>query len=107
MAEAEQESQVAANAVVPLELTGSLNTFPSRGDFDQDTLFLDPDRIVERNELFGLQKVNNQPGSTLFQRQTLALVASLLKERRASTSVETRPGMMAKISLPNSTSYRS
>lgn len=33
-----------------------------------------------------------------------ALVPSLSKERRASTSVETRPGMIARISLPNSTS---
>ena len=34
-----------------------------------------------------------------------AFVAALSKERRASTSVDTRPGMIARISLPNSTSW--
>jgi len=38
------------------------------------------------------------------EKVTFALVAALSKERRASTSVETRPGMMARIALPNSTS---
>ena len=37
--------------------------------------------------------------------RTLALVDSLLNESLASTSVETRPGTIAKISFPNSTSY--
>ena len=34
-------------------------------------------------------------------------VASLSKERRASTSVETRPGIIFRISFPNSTIYTS
>ena len=37
--------------------------------------------------------------------RTFALVASLLNESLASTSVETRPGTIFKISFPNSTSY--
>ena len=36
---------------------------------------------------------------------TFAFVASLSNERRASTSVDTRPGTIARISLPNSTSW--
>ena len=39
--------------------------------------------------------------------RALALVPSLSKERRASTSVETLPGMIWRISLPNSTRRRS
>ena len=37
----------------------------------------------------------------------LAMVASVSKERRASVSVETRPGTILRISRPNATSRRS
>jgi hypothetical protein len=40
------------------------------------------------------------------EKRTLALVASLSKERAASTSVETRPGTTARSSLPNSVSCK-
>ncbi len=37
-----------------LELGGGLDTLPSRGDLDEDTVLLDADRLVEVNELVGL-----------------------------------------------------
>jgi hypothetical protein len=45
-------------------------------------------------------------GRVIEKNSTFALVASLSNERRASTSVETRPGIIASISFPNSTSYK-
>ena len=52
--EAEEEGEVTVDAVVALELAGGLDTLPGRGDLDEDALLLDPDRLVERNELLGL-----------------------------------------------------
>ena len=87
LAETEEEREIAVNAVVALELAGSLDTLPGRGDLDQDAVLGNANRLVERDELLGL-----------------GMVPSLSKDRRASTSVETRPGMIFKISFPNSTS---
>ena len=53
--EAEEEGEVAVDAVVALELARSLDALPGRGDLDQDTLTLDTDRLVEGNEVLGLR----------------------------------------------------
>ena len=111
LAETEEKRQVAMNAVVPFEFTRSLDTLPRRCDLDEDTLLLDTNGFVKGNKLLRLDvmrtiistlaelRVSRDPGQLTF-----FLVASLSKERRASTSVETRPGIIARISLPNSTS---
>jgi len=94
------------DAVITLKLASCLDTFPCRGNLDQDTVLLDTDRVVERNEFLGLE--TEKVSTKIMPRKkpcTLAFVASLSNERRASTSVETRPGMIARISLPNSTSW--
>lgn len=46
------------NAVVSLEFPGGLDTLPRRCDFDEDTLLLDTNRFVKRDELFGLGDEN-------------------------------------------------
>ena len=55
LAETEEESEVAVNAVLSLELLRRLDTLPGRGDLDQDTLALDTDRLVKGNEVLGLR----------------------------------------------------
>lgn len=73
---------------------------------------MDTDGFVEFDELFGLGDENDSwhqhacriTCSRDRDQFTFFLVASLSKERRASTSVDTRPGIIARISLPNSTS---
>lgn len=42
------------NAIVAFELASSLDTFPSRGNLDEDAVFLDSNGLVERNEVSGL-----------------------------------------------------
>lgn len=54
LAETEEESQVAVDVVLLLELTGGLDTLPCRSDLDEDTLLLDTNGVVESNELLGL-----------------------------------------------------
>lgn len=94
------------DSVVTFKLAGCLDTFPGRCNLDQDTVLFDTDRVIEGNKFLGLEtetvKVKIMPR---IKPGTLAFVASLSNERRASTSVETRPGMIARISLPNSTSW--
>ena len=84
------------SSVILDEATGSI-------DFE-DMLFLDTDRFVEGNELFGLDdKVTSTslPNYVFAWSRsiTLLMVPSLSKERRASTSLDTRPGIMARISF--------
>jgi hypothetical protein len=54
LTESEQEGQVAVNVVVPLQLSGGLDTLPGRGDLDQDPLPVDTLGLVESDELLGL-----------------------------------------------------
>lgn len=112
LAETEEKGEVAVDAVLLLELAGSLDTLPSGSDLDEDAVLGDSDGLVESDELVGL-RTNNRCASAQCidalcvkanDRRTFLMVASLSKERRASTSVETRPGMRARICLPNSTS---
>lgn len=108
LCESEEEGEVAVDTVVSLELSGGLNTFPRRSDLDENSVLVDSELLVERNQLVGLS-CRNVSGLQRTKRRcderTLALVAFLSKESRASTSVETRPGTRARISFPNSTSY--
>ena len=54
LAEAEEEGEVAVDAVVALELARGLDALPGGRDFDEDALLLDAERPVERDELLGL-----------------------------------------------------
>ena len=92
-------------SVITLKLASCLNTFPGRCNLDQDTVLFDTDRLIESNEFLCLKTERvRRKTMPLKNPRTLAFVASLSNERRASTSVETRPGIMARIDLPNSTS---
>jgi hypothetical protein len=108
LTKAEQEREVAVDVVVALEFARGLDSFPGRGNLDEDALFGDAEGLVQGDEGLGLplsivgELEKREGGGT----RTLALVPSLSNERAASTSVETRPGTMARISLPNSTSCR-
>ena len=110
LAETEQESKVAVDLIVALEFTSGLDTLPGRSDFDENAILGDADGLVELDQVPGLyrgtSRVKKCAGAgDRGNVRTLALVASLSNESLASTSVETRPGTMAKISFPNSTSY--
>ena len=102
-----KKSKVTMNVFIPLQFTSGLNTLPRRCNLDQNAVFGDTKGFIESNQLFRLLKIANISDHRMTidnRNSTFALVASLSKERRASTSVETRPGMIARISLPNSTS---
>ena len=103
--EAEEEGQVAMNAVLLLEFACGLYSFPCGCDFNEDTILVEAHGLVQGNELLGLERRRSAGKCThVWRPSTLAFVRCLSNERRASTSVETRPGMIANISLPNSTS---
>lgn len=107
LSESEEEGEVAVDTVVSLQFSRGLNTFPRRSDFDEDSFLVDSELLVESDQLVGLSHrvVSGLQRLNEGQRErTLALVAFLSKESRASTSVETRPGTRARISFPNSTS---
>ena len=54
LGESEEEGKVAVDAVLLLELTGSLDTFPCGGDLDEDAVLVDTNRLVESDELLSL-----------------------------------------------------
>ena len=54
LGKAEEEGEVAVNAVVALELARRLDALPGRRDLDEDALLLDTDGVVQRDELLGL-----------------------------------------------------
>ena len=54
LSETKEESEVAMDSVVALELAGSLDALPCGRNFDQDSLLLDANRLVKGNELLGL-----------------------------------------------------
>ena len=73
---------------------------------DQDPLFLDAQVRVQVDNLMRL--VNSRLCiSVLHVHLTQRNGSRVLKEKLASTSVDTRPGTIFRISLPNSTSSRS
>ena len=107
LSETEQKGEVTVDLVVTLEFTSGLDTLPAGSDLDENAFLGDPNRLVELDQVLGLTlHVKNPSKREIGARvRTLALVASLSNESLASTSVETRPGTIAKISFPNSTSY--
>ena len=78
---AEQQRHVAVNALA-LELTGGADAFPRAADLDQDALAGDA-RLARKARSV---------------RAPLQWIASVSKLSRASTSVETRPGTIFRIS---------
>ena len=84
LAEAEEEGQVAMNAVIALQLAGGLDTLPGGGDLDEDTVLLDTDGLVESNELLGLRLgrllVEGQTGVDLCRDTTWDDLENLLAE---------------------------
>ena len=98
-------------AILLLKFTGGLDAFPCRSDFDENTFLVNDNGFVESNELLGLTEATAASAliskdSNSNDEHTFFLVPSLSKDRRASTSVETRPGMILRISFPNSTSCK-
>jgi hypothetical protein len=100
--------------VVALEDLGSLDTLPSRGDLDQNTVLADALLLVQLWAKEALvagasntEIMHKREYLTSMMRRAFSTEAFVLKEKLASTSVETLPGMMFRISLPNSTSRRS
>jgi hypothetical protein len=102
--EREHEGEVGVDAVLGLEDLGGLDTFPGGSDLDENAVLLDALllvqlRIVSRG-FYGLSRCER----TSMMRSAFFTDASVSKEKRASTSVETFPGMILRISLPNCTS---
>jgi hypothetical protein len=54
LTEAEQKGEIAVDAIISLKFTSSLDTLPCRCDFDENTLLLDTNRLIEGNELLSL-----------------------------------------------------
>jgi len=54
LSEAKEEGEIAVNTVVAFKLAGSLDALPCGCDLDQDTVLLDPNRLVKSNEFLGL-----------------------------------------------------
>lgn len=94
-----------------LELPGSLDTFPRTRNLDKDALLINSSLLVHCDEFVGCHiavrlstRVQNERQRELIP---LEIVASVSKERRASTSVETTPGTIPRISTPKLTASRS
>jgi hypothetical protein len=120
LGQGEEEGQVGVDAVVALEDLGGLDALPGGGDLDEDAVLGDALLLVElwrvsaqtvrgRGVPFtGLDARERSGGKrTSMMRRAFLTEAWVSKEKRASTSVETLPGTMARISLPNSTRRRS
>jgi hypothetical protein len=56
LAKAEQESEVTVDLVVTFEFTGSLDTFPGRSDFDENTFLGYTDGLVKLDKVLGLDQ---------------------------------------------------
>lgn len=54
LSKAKEESEVAVDPIVALELAGSLDALPCRCNLNQHTLLLNPNGFIESNELLGL-----------------------------------------------------
>ena len=54
LTKAKEESEVAVDAIIALEFPSSLDTLPGGSDLDQDTILLDANALVQRDELLGL-----------------------------------------------------
>lgn len=91
--------------MLALKLVGGLDTLPCRRELDQYTRLVNALGFVQLYQcqhgryFFGLQRVPH----TSIRCRALSTEAFLSKENLASTSVETLPGTMLRISLPNCT----
>jgi len=98
----EHEGQVGVDAVVPLQDLGGLDTLPCRRDLDENALLANSLLLVQLREV-RFAGIGGLIGDILtsMMRRALLTEAFVSKEKRASTSVETLPGTMFRISLPN------
>lgn len=60
LGKAEEEGEVAVDAVVTFEFASSLDTLPCGRDLDQDAVLLDADGLVESDKLLGLYNNNTR-----------------------------------------------
>jgi hypothetical protein len=96
----EHEGEVGVDSVLGLEDLGGLDALPCRCYLDEnallaDTLLLVQLRIVSAGQCTETVQLTSMMCRALFTE------ASVSKEKRASTSVETFPGMILRISFPN------
>lgn len=104
------QRQVAVDAMLRLQDVCGLDAFPGRGDLDEDAVFVDADGFVELGG--GKILVGGIIGNigrllTSIMCRAFSTESLVSKENLASTSVDTFPGMIFRISLPNSTRRRS
>lgn len=55
LTKSEQQSEVAVNFLIALELARSLNTLPRRCDLNQNTFLVDAEGLVQSNEFTGFR----------------------------------------------------
>jgi hypothetical protein len=60
LAKTEEEGEIAVDPIFLLEFAGSLDAFPSRGDFDEDAFLLDPYGVVQRDKFLRLCHIHDQ-----------------------------------------------
>lgn len=98
----EHQGQVGVDVVLGLQDVGSLDTLVGRGNLDEDAVLGDTGLLVE---LLGVSQaravVCAMVEHTSMIRRAFLTEASVSKENLASTSVETLPGTIWRISLPN------
>jgi len=91
--------------VLRLQDLGCLDALPCRGDLDEDAFLVDANLLVELRSLVSRALHAGASGKpTSMMCSALSTDCWVLKENRASTSVDTFPGMICRISLPNCTS---
>lgn len=54
LAKGKKKSQVAMNIMLPLKFFSGLNTLPSGGDLDEDTILRDASILIQSNDFDGL-----------------------------------------------------
>jgi hypothetical protein len=57
LSKTEEEGKVAMDLVVSFQFSGSLNTLPSRGDFDKYAVLADAQGFIQGDQFFGLDAV--------------------------------------------------
>jgi len=60
LGETKEEGKIAVYSIFFFQFSGSLNTFPSRGNFDKYAFLLDAQRAVQGYEFFGLGNMRGQ-----------------------------------------------
>jgi hypothetical protein len=62
LAKPKEQGKVAVDVVLLLELARRLDPLPRRGNLDEDPVLADPDRLVELNQVAGLQQKQSERG---------------------------------------------